>query len=291
MATELNKKTYLEDYLRVQQYVCGAFLRHVDVIHVTMDSRLPFYTTHSHEELEILFVTNGTANVIVDGNCFSAQKGDFVVFMPQTLHCVKPCNDQLTFTAFVVNPVVAWQGQFTQNITQMLQNNNLPVVISPNSHCYSLVKQQVDAMLKGEDATISNNMLDILHLLCTQTSAPIHHDFTQNKRLYTIKMALQHTQAHYSDSITVEDIAALCNYSTFYTMKLFKTYTGLPFIEYLNCYRLVLAANQMLTTTKEIQQIAQEMGFHNISYFNRQFRKLYNTTPKQFQASFCSNDN
>ena len=121
METELNKKAYLEDYLRVQQYVCGAFLRHVDVIRVTMDSRLPFYTTHSHDELEILFVTNGTANVIVDGNCFSAQKGDFVVFMPQTLHCVKPYNDQLAFTAFIVNPVVAWQGQITQNITQMLQ--------------------------------------------------------------------------------------------------------------------------------------------------------------------------
>ena len=38
-----------------------------------------------------------------------------------------------------------------------------------------------------------------------------------------------------------------------------------------------------LFTDDEVASIAYQVGFNNVSYFNRQFKKQYNTTPKEFR--------
>ena len=48
---------------------------------------------------------------------------------------------------------------------------------------------------------------------------------------------------------------------------------GVSFIQYLNDYRLEIAAELLTTTTDTILDIAIATGFNNISYFNRCFKK------------------
>ena len=58
-------------------------------------------------------------------------------------------------------------------------------------------------------------------------------------------------------------------------MKYFKQYMGVPFIQYLNEFRLEKAAGMLLTTPDPVTAVAQRCGFDNISYFNRLFRRKY----------------
>ena len=59
---------------------------------------------------------------------------------------------------------------------------------------------------------------------------------------------------------------------------------NLTCIEYLNQYRLNMAARQLTATDLPVTTIALESGFNNISYFNRVFKKYFGITPREFRT-------
>ena len=58
---------------------------------------------------------------------------------------------------------------------------------------------------------------------------------------------------------------------------------GTSFIEYLNEYRLTMASRLLLSSDASILDIANEVGFDNLSYFNRLFKKRFLTTPSNYR--------
>ena len=48
-------------------------------------------------------------------------------------------------------------------------------------------------------------------------------------------------------------------------------------------YRLQMSAEKLVTTSKQITEIAYACGFGQPSYFNRLFLKEYNMTPNQYR--------
>jgi AraC-like DNA-binding protein len=66
-------------------------------------------------------------------------------------------------------------------------------------------------------------------------------------------------------------------------MKFFKETMGMSFVQYLNDYRLEVAAKLLTTTSDDIINIAINTGFDNLSYFNRCFKKKYGITPGKYR--------
>ena len=63
-------------------------------------------------------------------------------------------------------------------------------------------------------------------------------------------------------------------------MKFFKNTMGTTFTEYLNDYRLTMASRLLISSEASILDIAAEVGFDNLSYFNRLFKKRFYVTPQ-----------
>ena len=98
-----------------------------------------------------------------------------------------------------------------------------------------------------------------------------------------VKKAIICMNENLSDPITVPQLAAMANMSTGYFGKSFRQMTSYSPIEYLVNLRLSKAACQLLHTDKQILRIALDVGFNNIGYFNRSFRKKYGCTPNQYR--------
>jgi AraC family transcriptional regulator len=62
-----------------------------------------------------------------------------------------------------------------------------------------------------------------------------------------------------------------------------KQVTGLSLIAYLNQFRVSKAQALLETTDKSIAEIGQEVGFCDQSYFGSVFRRLLNTTPREYR--------
>ena len=66
-------------------------------------------------------------------------------------------------------------------------------------------------------------------------------------------------------------------------MKYFKNTMGTSFIEYLNEYRLTMASRLLISSESSILAIAEEVGYENLSYFNRTFKKRFGMTPRDYR--------
>lgn len=66
-------------------------------------------------------------------------------------------------------------------------------------------------------------------------------------------------------------------------MKLFRELTGSSFAQYVKNYRLEMAARKLRTTGSRVGEIAEEVGFHNLSYFTRAFEAKYHMTPGSYR--------
>ena len=66
-------------------------------------------------------------------------------------------------------------------------------------------------------------------------------------------------------------------------MRFFKKYIGMSCIQYINNLRLDNASKLLTTTNKTIMEISLDVGFDNLSYFNKLVKRKYNMTPKAFR--------
>ena len=83
--------------------------------------------------------------------------------------------------------------------------------------------------------------------------------------------------------ISIAEIAAQVEFSESHFMRYFKENMGTSFVDYLREYRLDMAARLLLVSDASIISIAEEVGFDNLSYFNRAFKKKYGITPSQYR--------
>jgi AraC-like DNA-binding protein len=88
---------------------------------------------------------------------------------------------------------------------------------------------------------------------------------------------------HYGEKISIHDIAQIAGFSDSHFMRYFKETMGTSFVDYLKEYRLTMAARLLLSSDSSILAIASEVGFDNLSYFNRSFKKQYKVTPSQYR--------
>lgn len=66
--------------------------------------------------------------------------------------------------------------------------------------------------------------------------------------------------------------------------QLLKEDFNLSFPQYLNLIRLTEAKRLLRTTDLQITEIALKVGYNNVTHFNRTFKKIENTSPKEFRS-------
>ena len=94
---------------------------------------------------------------------------------------------------------------------------------------------------------------------------------------------LQYIQAHYSEELTLEQIAASAAVSKSMCLRYFRQIIDTTPIRYLLQYRIEKAAGLLLSTEKKVGEIATVCGFSDISYFTRRFREINGCTPLEYR--------
>lgn len=110
-----------------------------------------------------------------------------------------------------------------------------------------------------------------------------------NKMPESMRKILLYTEQHYSDKISLSDIAEVYYYNISSISRMFRKYMGVTFVEYLNSVRLDKAKEFLVHSDKMVSEIAEEVGFESLSYFSKQFKRKYGISPQEYRDNLHKN--
>lgn len=91
----------------------------------------------------------------------------------------------------------------------------------------------------------------------------------------------------FATALTLPRIAAAAHLAPSSASRLFARSTGSTISTYLNVVRVNAACRLLRDTDRHISAIAVDCGFANLSNFNRRFREIKGTTPRDYRAGFA----
>ncbi len=99
-----------------------------------------------------------------------------------------------------------------------------------------------------------------------------------------LQETLEYINNNYTDALTLQDVAAFYGVSCEHFSRMFKKQMNMTFKEYLSRIRLSHANKLLLHTTETMLDIAMKTGFPDLRAFNRQFKEMYDMTPKECRS-------
>ncbi|RFC63430.1 AraC family transcriptional regulator [Fulvimarina endophytica] len=107
--------------------------------------------------------------------------------------------------------------------------------------------------------------------------------------------AMNRVIAHLRDNLTApiseSELAEMTGQSLSAFSRSFKRHTGAPLVRFRNQLRIDLACKVLLSDpAARIADLCFEVGFSNLSNFNRQFLRLKGMSPSEFRARFIENE-
>lgn len=262
---------------------------------------------HWHEEAEIGWIQEGEIDYDINFESFRVRKGDLLLIAPHILHAAHavPGKRMVSESLVFHLDMLGYQtpDACTIRCISPLQNGKyrfVPVVHSGQPGYGELIacmeellgcmQPKEDAVPKAEEPAeelYRKELLFRLFRLLYRYGYVVKNeggreDFAAEEKM---KQVLTFIRSHYAEALTVGQLAGLCHFSETYFMSFFKRFAGMTCVEYINHYRLSQAARTLVQTDRPVTEAALENGFRNISYFNRQFRRQYGTTPREYRKA------
>ncbi|MFF2885976.1 helix-turn-helix domain-containing protein [Paenibacillus sp. NPDC057967] len=108
---------------------------------------------------------------------------------------------------------------------------------------------------------------------------------TENNKINVVTEAIHYIQEHFRESMTAEDLAGRYSCSASYLSRLFKNQIGIGPIDYLIHVRIHKSKQFLLKSEARIQEIASSVGYADVYYFSRLFKKHAGCSPLQFREN------
>jgi AraC-like DNA-binding protein len=97
--------------------------------------------------------------------------------------------------------------------------------------------------------------------------------------------AVSYVAEHYAGRILLCDVAAACRLSSSQFCRTFKKEHHASFGRYLLRFRMERACERLSSSGTLVKEVAYEVGFNDLSYFTRSFRREFGICPSAFQAA------
>lgn len=252
---------------------------------------------HWHDEAEFIYIKKGCGTISIDFTTYEVHADDIALILPGELHAISGLPDQvMEYENIIFHPkLLDASGADTSFHTFLYPLFSLqlavPAVLTKTDSAYAAVRSCLDhndhicmSFPAGYPLAIKGNLFALFFALYTNYS-----DRKRGSSIRTniekLKTVIKYVELNYASPMTITQMADLAGFSESHFMKYFKQTMGVPFISYLNSYRLTMAGRLLLQSDDTILSIATEVGFDNLSYFNRTFKKQYGMTPSAYRSA------
>ena len=275
----------------------AAFYDDVELTPLNIDN----YKDKVRQELTIIRIIEGELTVVIEKNMLTLSDGQAVFINKDVSHSLELTDSSSCHIGMLVfhpstvfeysaSPMYSGYGspilgpgapeyiQFFQKtvlgdaiVTEM---EMIRAAIEGSEYGYELV-------IKGCLCILWNYLLKLL-----PKSSSRSHSGRNSNDINRVESALFYIDNHYTEQITLDDIADSISVSKSECCRCFNRVLNLTPIEYVMRYRVYAAAGYLQNPSSDIPSmasIATQVGFNNISYFNKIFKRWFGCTPTEFR--------
>ena len=249
---------------------------------------------HWHDAFEIISILEGSMYYQIGEQKMLLSAGDTLLINARQLHYgFSSQNSECRYYCILCQAELLGQNNrvlYRQFLAPMLENQNI-------SHLYFGAQEEISGSLfkliteiyhEKESAVPAYELLclsklyALWHIVYPHTISPARD--TRDYSDETLqKDMVSYIQTHFSEHITLSDIAAAGHICQNKCCVIFRRYLQQSPIDFLNAYRLNISCGLLKHTSKSISDIALSCGFNHSSYYTKLFQRKYGCTPSTWR--------
>ncbi len=244
---------------------------------------------HYHDEIEILYVYKGALLVSVNGSEIAIEAGSVMLLSPRIPHATRFAEGGGSYKMlqFRLENYLGDNINVGKYFNRFIQSASVPYTVFESQALCSVMN---NIFLEYEEKkteyilVIKGLVYNVVALLIREGILP-NSNITYTEPILKLLPSIAYIEEHYSEKITLNEIAAVQRLAPSYFCRLFKKASGTGFVDYLNFVRICKSERMLSHSEKSILEISYELGFSSVSYFNRLFKKYKNCTPSEYRAA------
>lgn len=257
---------------------------------------------HYHLEYEIAYIEQSEGKLFVGNNIADFNSGDLFIFAPRLVHCFKNLYSQATGSRSAKATIVLFKKEFLGVsflerkeailLNKLLANAEAGIqVFNPSSDVISFIKKL--SLNEGLKSVL--NLLTILDYLSKCSEYKLLSAKWMKKYYYKlndglINKILGYVEINFAKESIFREALGMSDMSVASFSRYFKNRTEKTFTQYVNEVRITNAQKLLINSNLKINDICNQCGFNNLTYFNRTFKDLNNISPRKFRNLFWLSD-
>jgi AraC-like DNA-binding protein len=254
----------------------------------------PFKTVlcHWHQEMEFFLVEKGHPSYFVNGTTIPLKEGECLFVNSKIPHYgFSPDGADSTYLVLVFNPsLLAANPLIEENFINPLKNDaETPFLVFDAAKTNELrkemlfIKDTVDAKALGYQLTVLSHLYAFWNDFLALKGQEKINKLAPSAKTLLLQRMLTYIYGHYKEKITLKDIAQSASLSDGYAIHLFSSLLHASPISYLLSYRVEKAEELLHDFTKDVGEVAEEVGFDNPSYFSEMFKREKGYSPRDYR--------
>lgn len=253
------------------------------------------YITHWHNATEMIVALEDCYTVTVQNQIFHLQPGDILVVPPGALHSIQG-NPKGEGSRFIfLFELTAFNSMHDFRFVQSAFSN---AVLINQTTCPDIYEHEITFLMQCAEIYWSDSPIRLLqiyslllqfficytqNLLAGKINFNTQSQAANSDHKAAIQTLLSKIETDCEHIPSLEEAATQTGLSKFYFARHFRNCTGRTYWDYINQIRLKKASQLLVETNDAICKIALACGFHDVSSFNRSFKKDIGCTPSEYR--------
>ncbi len=264
-------------------------------------SYLNWIRWHWHEEMEILIVDQGAAEVSTDDDTYLIKPGQGLIINQNVIHCIHSQDKkQCTFHSLVFHPdyIFGHKSNYLQaQYLLPMQNYELFKVffLDASAPWHERMLQMLSEVIEvnmtknfGYEIATKGYLCHFwAELLRQLPHSETHLSSRVSQDEQRVKEAMLYIRTHHAEPLTLQEIADSIHVSKSECCRCFSRTLQMSPFEYLMKYRIYESTRKLMDPEQNfgsIADLALSVGFNNTSYYNKLFKKFLGCTPTHYRT-------
>ena len=248
--------------------------------------RMRFQEMHWHDDIQVTYVLEGELKIISLNHTLIIHQGEAVFINKSILHQFSEI-DSTHYRSYIFPDIFIRfydNSPMYKQVEEMKDIGICPIHHQEVIHIIQELDQAVyHKQMPNQEYYISMKLVEFMYAFFTYEVPQIQRQNIVGEYHLSLQKCLAFIHKHYSEDISLDDIAEYGNISAGYCGRLFLQVLEISPYEYLINYRIKKSLDELSLSDKTISQIALDVGFNDVSHYIQSFKKRMGTTPKQYQ--------